>query len=136
MGYDQGALPVESRLFTKLNDLKPQMIEEATRNASEVAEKFAQHSKSKLGKIRRAAQGQFSIEDRDGSSSLRPCPPLLARVYPVAESSRIYSVPMRPLFIRRGTPGQFRQQELSIQSLPIAGILEKRFHVSNNRIPV
>jgi len=68
VGYDQGALPVESRLFTKLNDLKPQMIEEATRNASEVAEKFAQHSKSKLGKIRRAAQGQFSIEDRDSNT--------------------------------------------------------------------
>ena len=55
-------------LFTKLNDIKPQMIEEATKNASEVAEKFAQHSKSKLGKIRRAAQGQFSIEDRDSNT--------------------------------------------------------------------
>jgi hypothetical protein len=55
-------------LFTKLNDIKPQMIEEATKNASEVAEKFAQHSKSKLGKIRRASQGQFSIEDRDSNT--------------------------------------------------------------------
>ena len=55
-------------LFTKLNEIKPQMIEEATRNASEVAEKFAHHSKSKLGKIRRASQGQFSIEDRDSNT--------------------------------------------------------------------
>ncbi len=55
-------------LFTKLNDLKPQMIEEATKNASDVAEKFAQLSRSKLGKIRTASQGQFSIEDRDSNT--------------------------------------------------------------------
>jgi hypothetical protein len=55
-------------LFTKLNDIKPEMIEEATKNASDVAAKFAEHSKSKLGKIRRASQGQFSIEDRDANT--------------------------------------------------------------------
>ena len=52
-------------LFTRLNDVKPDMIEESTRNAREVAEKFAADSKSKLGKIKRAAQGQFSIAERD-----------------------------------------------------------------------
>ncbi len=52
-------------LFTRLNDVKPAMIEAATRQAREVAEKFAADSKSTLGKIRRASQGQFSIEDRD-----------------------------------------------------------------------
>ena len=55
-------------LFTGLNALKPQMIEEATRNAREVAEKFARDSGSKLGKIKRANQGQFSIEDRDSNT--------------------------------------------------------------------
>lgn len=55
-------------MFTKLNDLKPAMIEEATKNARAVAEKFAQDSKSRLGKIKRASQGQFSIEDRDNST--------------------------------------------------------------------
>lgn len=55
-------------LFTKLNELKPIMIEEATRNARAVAEKFAADSKSTLGKIRRASQGQFSIEDRDSNT--------------------------------------------------------------------
>jgi len=44
------------------------MIEEATRNARAVAEKFAQDSKSRLGKIKRASQGQFSIEDRDSTT--------------------------------------------------------------------
>lgn len=52
-------------LFTGLNDLKPEMIEEATRNARAVAEKFASDSQSRLGKIKRANQGQFSITDRD-----------------------------------------------------------------------
>lgn len=55
-------------LFTGLNAIKPAMIEEATRNAREVAEKFAHDSDSRLGKIKRASQGQFSIEDRDSNT--------------------------------------------------------------------
>ena len=56
-------------LFTGLNTLKPAMIEEATRNARQAAEKFAKDSDSTLGKIKRASQGQFSIEDRDPSTA-------------------------------------------------------------------
>ena len=52
-------------IFTGLNKIKPEMIEEATRKAREVAEKFAKDSDSRLGKIKRASQGQFSIRDRD-----------------------------------------------------------------------
>ncbi len=52
-------------LFTRLNEVKPEMVEEATRNARTVAEKFAADSESRLGKIKRANQGQFSISDRD-----------------------------------------------------------------------
>ncbi len=52
-------------LFTRLNEVKPEMIEEATRKAREVAEKFAEDSQSRLGKIKRASQGQFSISPRD-----------------------------------------------------------------------
>ena len=52
-------------IFTRLNGVKPEMIEEATRKAREVAEKFAQDSKSRLGKIKSAYQGQFSISARD-----------------------------------------------------------------------
>lgn len=55
-------------LFTRLNSIKPQMIEEATRKAREVAEKFAQDSDSTLGKIRKARQGQFSISSRDNNN--------------------------------------------------------------------
>jgi uncharacterized protein len=52
-------------LFTGLNAIKPQMIQEATTKAREVALKFAQDSNSRLGKIKRASQGQFSISPRD-----------------------------------------------------------------------
>ncbi len=52
-------------LFSRLNEVKPEMIEEATRNARSVAEKFAADSQSSLGKIKRASQGQFSIYARD-----------------------------------------------------------------------
>ncbi|KEA65605.1 putative PERIPLASMIC PROTEIN [Marinobacterium lacunae] len=55
-------------LFTRLNEIKPDMIEEATRNAREVAEKFASDSDSRLGKIHKASQGQFSISDRDNNN--------------------------------------------------------------------
>ena len=52
-------------IFTRLNEVKPEMIEEATRKAREVAETFASDSKSTLGKIRTASQGRFSISARD-----------------------------------------------------------------------
>lgn len=51
--------------YTDLNSIKPAMIQEATRNAREAAQKFAEDSESKLGKIINASQGQFTIEDRD-----------------------------------------------------------------------
>ena len=50
-------------LFTKLNDIKPQMIAEATQNAHKAAEQFAHDSGSKVGKIKRASQGLFSFDD-------------------------------------------------------------------------
>ena len=43
-------------IFTRLNEVKPEMIEEATRKAREVAGKFASDSKSTLGKIQKASQ--------------------------------------------------------------------------------
>ena len=56
--------PVEY-IFTGLNELKPSMIEEATKNARAVAEKFARDSDSQVGEIRMARQGLFTINDRD-----------------------------------------------------------------------
>ncbi|MDE6493479.1 MAG: SIMPL domain-containing protein [Bacteroidales bacterium] len=51
--------------YTALNDIKPEMIAEATANARDAADKFAADSHSRLGKIKTASQGQFSIENRD-----------------------------------------------------------------------
>ncbi len=58
-------------LYNGLNDIKPPMIEEATKNARMVAEKFASDSDSKLGKIKTASQGQFSITDVDANTPYR-----------------------------------------------------------------
>ncbi len=53
-----------SYLFTKLNDIKPQMLRESTQNAKNAALEFAKSSSSKVGKIKYANQGVFSILPR------------------------------------------------------------------------
>ena len=54
--------------YTSLNEIKPKMIEEATKNARKAAEQFAKDSECDLGGIQRASQGQFSIENRDANT--------------------------------------------------------------------
>lgn len=49
--------------YTLLNEIKPAMIAEATKNAREAAAQFAEDSGSKVGKMKSANQGQFSIDD-------------------------------------------------------------------------
>lgn len=51
--------------FSGLNDIKPEMLAEATSKAKEAAESFAQDSGSVVGKIVRANQGVFSISEKD-----------------------------------------------------------------------
>ena len=55
-------------VFSGLSSIKPDMIEEATKNARAVANKFASDSDSILGKIKTAKQGQFSINNRDATT--------------------------------------------------------------------
>ena len=59
--------PVEFK-YEGLNEIKPAMIEEATMNAREAAEQFAKDSQSRLGKIKTANQGTFTIENRDSNT--------------------------------------------------------------------
>lgn len=54
--------------YNGLNDIKPEMIEEATANARAAAQKFAKDCDSRLGKIKTATQGQFTITDRDSNT--------------------------------------------------------------------
>lgn len=54
--------------FTGLNKIKPEMIAEATKNAREAALQFANDSHSRVGKIKTASQGAFSIDDADSST--------------------------------------------------------------------
>ena len=49
--------------FNGLNEIKPEMIADATKNALLAAEQFAHDSGSKVGKIMSASQGLFSIDD-------------------------------------------------------------------------
>jgi hypothetical protein len=54
--------------FTKLNDIKPEMVAEATKDARAAAQQFAEDSNSGVGKIKDATQGYFEIEARDGEA--------------------------------------------------------------------
>ncbi len=54
-------------IFTRLNDLKPEMLAEATGRALEAAREFASASGSEVGKIRQASQGVFQILPRDAA---------------------------------------------------------------------
>lgn len=52
-------------IFTKLNDIKPGMIIESIQNAKKAAVQFTNESGTRLGKLREASQGYFSVSDRD-----------------------------------------------------------------------
>ena len=64
--YEEGSTVTYE--FTGLNSIKLEMIAEATKNARATAQRFADDSESKLGKIRTADQGQFSIDSRDSNT--------------------------------------------------------------------
>lgn len=65
LGAESPCESVPSFLFTGLNDIKPQMMAKATQNAREAAEQFAKDANAKVGTIRSATQGYFSINARD-----------------------------------------------------------------------
>jgi len=54
--------------FTRLNDVKPQMVAAATKDARAAAEQFAHDSGASVGGIKSATQGYFSIDARDGEA--------------------------------------------------------------------
>ena len=52
--------------FTRLNDIKPEMVAAATKDARAAAEQFAKDSDTGVGGIKQATQGYFEITGRDG----------------------------------------------------------------------
>lgn len=66
----QGYRPGPSYVFTSLNEIKPEMIAEATAAARRSADQFAGDSGSTLGAIRRANQGVFQILAAGGANNL------------------------------------------------------------------
>ena len=58
-------------IFNQLNDIKPGMIQEATKNARIAAEQFSRDSQTSLGKLKSASQGWFQVENRDAATPER-----------------------------------------------------------------
>jgi uncharacterized protein len=52
-------------LFTRLSDIRPAMLAQATKSARALAQQFATDSNSHLGAIRRASEGTFQVMSRD-----------------------------------------------------------------------
>ena len=65
--FSQSGSTTPTYLYTKLNDVKPQMIAQATKNAREAAREFAKNSGQKVGEIKYASQGVFQILPRDNT---------------------------------------------------------------------
>ena len=63
--FSQSNSTIPTYLYTKLNEIKPAMIAQATKNAKAAAKEFAQHSGQKVGSIKYASQGIFQILPRD-----------------------------------------------------------------------
>ena len=84
LSSDGGAASGPVYLFTGLNQAKPEMVAEATRNARASAEQFATDSGSRLGGIRSASQGLFQILARDEA-------PGLQEPYQIAKRLRVVS---------------------------------------------
>ena len=63
--FAQSSSTAPTYLYTKLNEVKPEMIAEATKNAREAAQEFAKNSGQKVGSIKYASQGVFQILPRD-----------------------------------------------------------------------
>ena len=58
-------------IFNQLNEVKPGMIQEATKNARIAADQFCRDSQTSLGNLRSASQGWFQVENRDAATPER-----------------------------------------------------------------
>ena len=61
-------LPNPRYFFTKIDEVRPQMLEQATKSAGLVAKQFAANAGCQIGAIRRASQGVFQILSIDSNA--------------------------------------------------------------------
>jgi len=59
----------------KFNDLRPQLLAEATKNARSIAQQFAADSGAQVGRIHSANQGMIQIFGSDGNDESGPYSP-------------------------------------------------------------
>ena len=62
-------------VVSKFNDLRPQLLAEATKNARAIAQQFAADSGASVGKIHSANQGMIQIFGSDGNDESGPLAP-------------------------------------------------------------
>jgi len=62
-------------VVSKFNDLRPQLLAEATRNARATAQQFASDSGAQVGRIHSANQGMIQIFGSDGNDESAPFSP-------------------------------------------------------------
>lgn len=74
-GEREGAAANPRYVVSKFNELRPQLLAEATKNARATAQQFASDSGAAIGKIRSANQGMIQIFGLDGSDESGPFSP-------------------------------------------------------------
>jgi len=74
-GEREGAAANPRYVVSKFNELRPQLLAEATKNARATAQQFASDSGAQIGKIRAANQGMIQIFGLDGSDESGPFSP-------------------------------------------------------------
>jgi hypothetical protein len=62
-------------VVSKFNELRPELLAEATKNARKIAEQFASDSGARVGNIRSANQGSIQIFGTDGNDESAPYSP-------------------------------------------------------------
>lgn len=82
---DGGTSGSPQYVFSRINDVKPGMIAEATRNARDAARQFAADSGQRVGVIRSASQGMFEILPRSPGVNESETPDKTVRVVTTVE---------------------------------------------------
>ena len=107
-----------SYIFTKISDLKGDMLAEATKRAREAAQKFAEESGAKVGDIQTANQGIFEIKPLLKAQNISAAP--LAVGLLAAAGAGYLSIALLLRFLRARTTQPFVIYRIALGTLLIA----------------